>query len=93
MNDKQLLEAARICDIAILKLLQTFNYDVILLTSVLIARLKRLNLDCQTEEDYDRVLRALITEDITRPAKDAEYTAAKTILDKIRGTEPRSGEK
>jgi hypothetical protein len=91
MNDKQLLEAARICDIAILKLLQTFNYDVILLTSVLIARLKRLNLDCQTEEDYDRVLRALITENIKGPS--GEYTVAKTILDKIRGTEPRSGEK
>ena len=56
MNDKLLYKVAAHMDKVLLELLAMYGNNISLLSQVMLSRLKRLNYDMDTIEEYDRLL-------------------------------------
>ena len=83
MNDKLLYKVAAHMDKVLLELLAMYGNNISLLSQVMLSRLKRLNYDMDTIEEYDRLLITLLS---LPNEKDSlgDLSEAKMLLDKIK---------
>ena len=83
MNDKLLYKVAAHMDKVLLELLAMYGNNISLLSQVMLSRLKRLNYDMDTIEEYDNLLLTLLSLPSEKDSLD-DLSEAKMLLDKIK---------
>ena len=83
MNDKILYKVAAHMDKVLLELLAMYGNNISLLSQVMLSRLKRLNYDMDTIEEYDRLLITLLSLPNEKDSVN-DLSEAKMLLDKIK---------